>query len=177
MWYKPHLIWMVCTRVISAGLCRTIWRGCSSWRGSAVWAGASKTWERTTERSVSLWTHTNVAFNTALKTLFVIRYCFSPLGYITQGSQPCFGPIFLVVLCVFSQALHGTTVEEARWRDCVRYVQGNMENAVGALYVRETFSGNSKRMVKPKTHTTRHNRNILLQCFTYPALIRLTWIV
>uniref|UniRef100_A0A672P4C6 Membrane metallo-endopeptidase-like 1 n=1 Tax=Sinocyclocheilus grahami TaxID=75366 RepID=A0A672P4C6_SINGR len=65
-----------------------------------------------------------------------------------RGSQPCFGPIVLVVLCVFSQALHGTTVEEARWRDCVRYVQGNMENAVGALYVRETFSGNSKRMVR-----------------------------
>uniref|UniRef100_A0A8C1JY85 Membrane metallo-endopeptidase-like 1 n=1 Tax=Cyprinus carpio TaxID=7962 RepID=A0A8C1JY85_CYPCA len=48
----------------------------------------------------------------------------------------------------FKDALHGTTVEEARWRDCVRYVQGNMENAVGALYVRETFSGNSKRMVR-----------------------------
>uniref|UniRef100_A0A671LQ64 Membrane metallo-endopeptidase-like 1 n=1 Tax=Sinocyclocheilus anshuiensis TaxID=1608454 RepID=A0A671LQ64_9TELE len=47
----------------------------------------------------------------------------------------------------YRKALHGTTVEEARWRDCVRYVQGNMENAVGALYVRETFSGNSKRMV------------------------------
>ncbi|TRY76151.1 hypothetical protein DNTS_031483 [Danionella cerebrum] len=46
----------------------------------------------------------------------------------------------------YRKALHGTTVEEARWRDCVRYVQGNMENAVGALYVRETFSGNSKRM-------------------------------
>uniref|UniRef100_A0A8C1JYK3 Membrane metallo-endopeptidase-like 1 n=1 Tax=Cyprinus carpio TaxID=7962 RepID=A0A8C1JYK3_CYPCA len=48
----------------------------------------------------------------------------------------------------YRKALHGTTVEEARWRDCVRYVQGNMENAVGALYVRETFSGNSKRMVR-----------------------------
>ncbi|KTF87990.1 hypothetical protein cypCar_00013003 [Cyprinus carpio] len=48
----------------------------------------------------------------------------------------------------YRKALHGTTVEEVRWRDCVRYVQGNMENAVGALYVRETFSGNSKRMVR-----------------------------
>lgn len=38
-------------------------------------------------------------------------------------------------------------MEEARWRDCVRYVQNNMENAVGALYVRETFAGDSKRMV------------------------------
>ncbi|KAM9443739.1 membrane metallo-endopeptidase-like 1 [Clarias gariepinus] len=47
----------------------------------------------------------------------------------------------------YRKALHGTTVEEARWRDCVRYVQNNMENAVGALYVRETFAGDSKRMV------------------------------
>ncbi|XP_062842899.1 membrane metallo-endopeptidase-like 1 [Trichomycterus rosablanca] len=47
----------------------------------------------------------------------------------------------------YRKVLHGTTVEEARWRDCVRYVQSNMENAVGALYVRETFAGDSKRMV------------------------------
>uniref|UniRef100_A0A4W5P791 Membrane metalloendopeptidase like 1 n=1 Tax=Hucho hucho TaxID=62062 RepID=A0A4W5P791_9TELE len=44
----------------------------------------------------------------------------------------------------YRKALYGTTVEEARWRDCVRYVQGSMENAVGALYVRETFAGESK---------------------------------
>uniref|UniRef100_A0A9J8DLL6 Membrane metallo-endopeptidase-like 1 n=1 Tax=Cyprinus carpio carpio TaxID=630221 RepID=A0A9J8DLL6_CYPCA len=69
-------------------------------------------------------------------------------SFTFTGISTLFGPIFLVALCVFSQALHGTTVEEARWRDCVRYVQGNMENAVGALYVRETFSGNSKRMVR-----------------------------
>ncbi|KAM6980057.1 membrane metallo-endopeptidase-like 1 [Aplochiton taeniatus] len=47
----------------------------------------------------------------------------------------------------YKKALSGTTVEEARWRDCVRYVQGSMENAVGVLYVRETFAGESKRMV------------------------------
>nr|XP_046167861.1 membrane metallo-endopeptidase-like 1 [Oncorhynchus gorbuscha]XP_046167862.1 membrane metallo-endopeptidase-like 1 [Oncorhynchus gorbuscha] len=47
----------------------------------------------------------------------------------------------------YRKALYGTTVEEARWRDCVRYVQGSMENAVGALYVRESFAGESKRMV------------------------------
>uniref|UniRef100_A0AAR2IMW7 Membrane metallo-endopeptidase-like 1 n=1 Tax=Pygocentrus nattereri TaxID=42514 RepID=A0AAR2IMW7_PYGNA len=54
--------------------------------------------------------------------------------------------LLLLLLLVF-YALHGTTVEEARWRDCVRYVQSNMENAVGALYVQETFAGDSKRMV------------------------------
>lgn len=48
-------------------------------------------------------------------------------------------------MCV--QTLYGTTVEDAWWRECVRYVQSSMENAVGALYVRETFAGESKRMV------------------------------
>ncbi|XP_058848919.1 membrane metallo-endopeptidase-like 1 isoform X2 [Acipenser ruthenus] len=47
----------------------------------------------------------------------------------------------------YRKALYGATVEEARWRDCVRYIQSNMENAVGALYVRESFAGESKRMV------------------------------
>uniref|UniRef100_A0A671W5B9 Membrane metalloendopeptidase like 1 n=1 Tax=Sparus aurata TaxID=8175 RepID=A0A671W5B9_SPAAU len=36
---------------------------------------------------------------------------------------------------------------DAWWRECVRYVQSSMENAVGALYVRETFAGESKQMV------------------------------
>lgn len=49
--------------------------------------------------------------------------------------------------CFGWQALYGTTLEEARWRECVSYVNNNMENAVGAMYVRETFAGESKRMV------------------------------
>lgn len=49
-------------------------------------------------------------------------------------------------VCVH-QTLYGTTVEDAWWRECVRYVQSSMENAVGALYVRETFAGESKQMV------------------------------
>uniref|UniRef100_A0A452INC5 Uncharacterized protein n=1 Tax=Gopherus agassizii TaxID=38772 RepID=A0A452INC5_9SAUR len=48
----------------------------------------------------------------------------------------------------YRKALYGTTLEEARWRECVSYVNNNMENAVGALYVRETFAGESKRMVR-----------------------------
>ncbi|KAJ6658842.1 hypothetical protein lerEdw1_019765 [Lerista edwardsae] len=47
----------------------------------------------------------------------------------------------------YKKALYGTMLEEARWRECVSYVNTNMENAVGALYVRETFAGKSKRMV------------------------------
>uniref|UniRef100_A0A8C8SL26 Membrane metalloendopeptidase like 1 n=1 Tax=Pelusios castaneus TaxID=367368 RepID=A0A8C8SL26_9SAUR len=48
----------------------------------------------------------------------------------------------------YRKALYGTTLEEARWRECVSYVNNNMENAVGALYVRETFAGESKKMVR-----------------------------
>ncbi|POI23735.1 hypothetical protein CIB84_012517 [Bambusicola thoracicus] len=48
----------------------------------------------------------------------------------------------------YRKALYGTTLEEARWRECVSYVNNNMENAVGAMYVRETFAGESKRMVQ-----------------------------
>ncbi|XP_077581599.1 membrane metallo-endopeptidase-like 1 [Stigmatopora nigra] len=47
----------------------------------------------------------------------------------------------------YRKALYGTTVEDAWWRECVRYVQSSMENAVGALYVRATFAGESKKMV------------------------------
>nr|XP_048680528.1 membrane metallo-endopeptidase-like 1 isoform X3 [Caretta caretta] len=48
----------------------------------------------------------------------------------------------------YRKALYGTTLEEARWRECVSYVNNNMENVVGALYVRETFAGESKKMVR-----------------------------
>ncbi|XP_006871796.1 PREDICTED: membrane metallo-endopeptidase-like 1 [Chrysochloris asiatica] len=48
----------------------------------------------------------------------------------------------------YRKALYGTTVEEARWRECVSYVNSNMENAVGSLYVREAFPRNSKKMVR-----------------------------
>uniref|UniRef100_UPI00398E31A1 membrane metallo-endopeptidase-like 1 n=1 Tax=Pristiophorus japonicus TaxID=55135 RepID=UPI00398E31A1 len=48
----------------------------------------------------------------------------------------------------YRKALFGTTMEEARWRECASFINSNMENAVGALYVRETFAGESKRMVK-----------------------------
>ncbi|KAI4901513.1 hypothetical protein NFI96_033429 [Prochilodus magdalenae] len=46
----------------------------------------------------------------------------------------------------YKKALYRNTLVEARWRDCVRYVQNTMENAVGALYVKQTFAGESKRM-------------------------------
>uniref|UniRef100_A0A8C9WAF4 Neprilysin n=1 Tax=Scleropages formosus TaxID=113540 RepID=A0A8C9WAF4_SCLFO len=49
---------------------------------------------------------------------------------------------------VFRKALYGTTSEEALWRQCANYVNNNMENAVGRLYVEEAFNGESKHMVR-----------------------------
>ncbi|XP_018603852.2 neprilysin-like isoform X2 [Scleropages formosus] len=48
---------------------------------------------------------------------------------------------------VFRKALYGTTSEEALWRQCANYVNNNMENAVGRLYVEEAFNGESKHMM------------------------------
>ncbi|XP_057239403.1 neprilysin [Malurus melanocephalus] len=48
----------------------------------------------------------------------------------------------------FRKALYGTTSETAVWRRCANYVNGNMENAVGRLYVEEAFAGDSKHVVE-----------------------------
>uniref|UniRef100_A0A672FAX1 Membrane metallo-endopeptidase-like 1 n=1 Tax=Salarias fasciatus TaxID=181472 RepID=A0A672FAX1_SALFA len=40
-----------------------------------------------------------------------------------------------------------TTVEDAWWRECVRYVQSSMENAVGSFVRTRDLAGESKRMV------------------------------
>nr|XP_035945488.1 membrane metallo-endopeptidase-like 1 isoform X4 [Halichoerus grypus] len=48
----------------------------------------------------------------------------------------------------YRKVLYGTTMEEVRWRECVSYVNSNMESAVGSLYVREAFPGDSKDAVR-----------------------------
>ncbi|XP_052494628.1 neprilysin [Budorcas taxicolor] len=48
----------------------------------------------------------------------------------------------------FRKALYGTTSETAAWRRCANYVNGNMENAVGRLYVEAAFPGDSKHVVE-----------------------------
>uniref|UniRef100_A0A4W4FQI4 Neprilysin n=1 Tax=Electrophorus electricus TaxID=8005 RepID=A0A4W4FQI4_ELEEL len=48
----------------------------------------------------------------------------------------------------FRKAISGTTSEAAVWRQCAIYVNNNMENAVGRLYVEEAFAGDSKDMVR-----------------------------
>ncbi|KAF4101555.1 neprilysin-like isoform X1 [Onychostoma macrolepis] len=47
----------------------------------------------------------------------------------------------------FRKAIYGTTSEPAVWRQCAIYVNNNMENAVGRLYVEEAFAGDSKDMM------------------------------
>ncbi|XP_044288827.1 neprilysin [Varanus komodoensis] len=48
----------------------------------------------------------------------------------------------------FRKVLYGTTSDSAIWRRCANYVNGNMENAVGRLYVMEAFAGDSKHVVE-----------------------------
>ncbi|XP_066541497.1 neprilysin-like [Hoplias malabaricus] len=47
----------------------------------------------------------------------------------------------------FRKAISGTTSEAAVWRQCAIYVNNNLENAVGRLYVEEAFAGDSKEMM------------------------------
>ncbi|XP_048205766.1 LOW QUALITY PROTEIN: membrane metallo-endopeptidase-like 1 [Perognathus longimembris pacificus] len=55
----------------------------------------------------------------------------------------------------YRKALYGTTVEEVRWRECVSYVNSNMESAVGSLYVKEAFTGKSKSLVRELINKVR----------------------
>ncbi|XP_023555294.1 membrane metallo-endopeptidase-like 1 isoform X4 [Octodon degus] len=55
----------------------------------------------------------------------------------------------------YRKALYGTTVEEVRWRECISYVNSNMESAVGSLYVKQAFPGDSKDMVQELIHKVR----------------------
>uniref|UniRef100_A0A8C6S312 Membrane metallo-endopeptidase-like 1 n=1 Tax=Nannospalax galili TaxID=1026970 RepID=A0A8C6S312_NANGA len=48
----------------------------------------------------------------------------------------------------YRKVLYGTTVEEVRWRECISYVNSNMESAVGSLYIKQAFSKDSKDVVR-----------------------------
>ncbi|XP_014399102.1 PREDICTED: membrane metallo-endopeptidase-like 1 [Myotis brandtii] len=47
----------------------------------------------------------------------------------------------------YRKVLYGKTTNEVRWRECVSYVNSNMESAVGSLYVKKAFSRGSKNAV------------------------------
>ena len=76
-----------------------------------------------------------------------------------------------------SQALYGTTSETAVWRRCANYVNGNMENAVGRLYVGEAFAGDSKHVVKLLANLacvpSKHHLIVTYHAVLYTALITL----
>jgi len=64
----------------------------------------------------------------------------------------------------------GVTGEDEKWRYCVGDASGAVSFAVGAMYVRETFHGDSKASVSnviyTHTHTCRNSLNICLTaCF------------
>uniref|UniRef100_A0A8P4K2J4 Neprilysin n=1 Tax=Dicentrarchus labrax TaxID=13489 RepID=A0A8P4K2J4_DICLA len=58
-------------------------------------------------------------------------------------------PVSLIDRCpiLSLQALSGTTSEAAVWRQCALYVNNNLDNAVGRLYVQEAFSEKSKELM------------------------------
>ncbi|KAJ8410718.1 hypothetical protein AAFF_G00186750 [Aldrovandia affinis] len=47
----------------------------------------------------------------------------------------------------FRKAIYGATSESAVWRQCANYVNSNLDNAVGRLYIQEAFTGESKDMM------------------------------
>lgn len=72
------------------------------------------------------------------------NYAPDPLKYTVRvisisNRQP---PSFLSWQVVF-----GTTKEIETWRQCVSFVNSNMDEAVGRLYVEQAFSEKSKEMV------------------------------
>ncbi|XP_004704190.1 neprilysin [Echinops telfairi] len=67
----------------------------------------------------------------------------------------------------FRKALYGTTSETATWRRCVNYVNGNLDDAVGRLYVEAAFAGESKHLVED---LIRQIREVFIQ-----TLDDLTW--
>ncbi|XP_041419299.1 neprilysin [Xenopus laevis] len=48
------------------------------------------------------------------------------------------------------KALYGTAVDESVWQSCITFLNDNMEDAVGRLYLKETLSADIKHVVKVK---------------------------
>lgn len=44
--------------------------------------------------------------------------------------------------------IFGSKAERARWRDCVTFVNDNMGNAVGRLFIEEHFDEEAKHSVR-----------------------------
>ena len=48
--------------------------------------------------------------------------------------------------------ISGVTGEDEKWRQCVEDTKASVSFAVGAMYVRKTFHGDSKSSVSTVTH-------------------------
>lgn len=55
----------------------------------------------------------------------------------------------------YYKTVFGSETERARWRDCVSYVNDNMGNAVGRLFVQEHFDETSKSTALAMIHNIR----------------------
>lgn len=108
----------------------------------------------------------NLVLLSAILVLFSLFFLF-PSQYLASGF---FFPL-LSLRSLLSQAISGTSSEAAIWRQCAVYVNNNMENAVGRLYVEEAFAGDSKDMVS----RTRVLHDVFVrhfcpsECFTAPG--------
>ena len=65
------------------------------------------------------------------------------------------------------QTIYGSETERSRWRDCVSYVNDNMGNAVGRLFVSKHFDENAKKSVSTffTTLVEQVTLSVLLQNF------------
>ncbi|OWF36277.1 neprilysin-like [Mizuhopecten yessoensis] len=62
----------------------------------------------------------------------------------------------------YHRQIYGSEVERSRWRDCVSYVNDNMGNAVGRLFVQQHFDELAKNVALDMIHDIRIAFNELL---------------
>ncbi|KAL5013750.1 hypothetical protein ScPMuIL_008020 [Solemya velum] len=63
----------------------------------------------------------------------------------------------------YHKTIYGSPTERARWRDCVSYVNENMGNAVGRMFVEEHFNEEAKKSALDMIHNIRAAFNDLLE--------------
>ena len=76
-------------------------------------------------------------------------------------------PVYLRTCLLCYHVTEGVTGEDEKWRYCVEDAGGSVSFAVGAMYVRETFHGDSKASVSSKL---LHSLSFTLPCSSVLAL-------
>jgi predicted metalloendopeptidase len=67
----------------------------------------------------------------------------------TNMFHKVFHPVYKIT--VFFRVLFGRVETPPRWKFCVSYVNGNLGNAVGAMFVRKFFDEQSKQDVSKES--------------------------